>query len=136
MSAESRASKRVPDSCESRRAAIACGTRSSPAVRSRMTPAKLERTTPSRGATTFVLDKGRFTTQNPAREARLAEVAELRAQGLPSLPSTLASELACNPFLRVDAPCVRASLAERGVDTGDRVASFAALRNWKDGFKG
>jgi hydroxyacylglutathione hydrolase len=83
---------------------------------------------------------GRFARaaepQNPDRDARLAQVAELRAQGLPSLPSTLASERACNPFLRVDAPSVRASLAGLGVDTNDRVASFAALRSWKDGFKG
>jgi hydroxyacylglutathione hydrolase len=83
---------------------------------------------------------GRFARvaepENPEREARLAEVAGLRARGLPSLPSTLASERACNPFLRVDAPGVRATLGERGVDTSDRVASFAALRSWKDGFAG
>jgi hydroxyacylglutathione hydrolase len=82
--------------------------------------------------------KGRFAAaaepQNPARDARLAEVARLRASGLPSLPSTLASERDCNPFLRVDAAGVRASLRERGVDVSDRVASFAALRAWKDGF--
>ena len=81
---------------------------------------------------------GRFARaaepDNPAREARLEEVAGLRARGLPSLPSTIASERACNPFLRVDAPGVQAILRERGVDTADRVASFAALRSWKDGF--
>jgi hydroxyacylglutathione hydrolase len=83
---------------------------------------------------------GRFARaaepDNPEREARLRQVAELRGRGLPSLPSTLASERACNPFLRVDAPGVRASLNELGVDTSDPVASFAALRSWKDGFKG
>jgi len=83
---------------------------------------------------------GRFARaaepDNPEREARLEEVAGLRHRGLPSLPSTLASERACNPFLRVDAPGVRAALAGLGVDTADRVASFAALRSWKDGFKG
>ena len=81
---------------------------------------------------------GRFARaaepENAAREARLREVAGLRAAGLPSLPSTMASERACNPFLRVDAPGVQASLRERGVDTADRVACFAALRSWKDGF--
>ena len=51
-------------------------------------------------------------------------------------PNGRASEMACNPFLRVDSPGVRASLAELGVDTQDRVASFAALRSWKDQFKG
>jgi hydroxyacylglutathione hydrolase len=83
---------------------------------------------------------GRFARaaepDNSAREARLREVSALRAQGLPSLPSTLASERDCNPFLRVDAPGIRASLRERGVDVTDRVASFAALRSWKDGFAG
>ena len=83
---------------------------------------------------------GRFARaaepENAAREARLQEVAGLRARGLPSLPSTLASELACNPFLRVDAPGVQAGLHERGVDLADRVACFAALRSWKDGFAG
>ena len=81
---------------------------------------------------------GRFARaaepDNAEREARLDEVAALRAQGRPSLPSTLASERACNPFLRVDAPGIQASLRERGVDIADRVASFAALRSWKDGF--
>jgi len=83
---------------------------------------------------------GRFARaaepENAAREARLQEVAGLRALGLPSLPSTLDSERACNPFLRVDAPGVQASLRERGVDVADRVACFAALRSWKDGFAG
>jgi len=81
---------------------------------------------------------GRFAAAaepgNRARDARLVEVAGLRARGQPSLPSSLASERACNPFLRVDAPALRATLAERGVDVADRVASFAALRSWKDGF--
>jgi hydroxyacylglutathione hydrolase len=83
---------------------------------------------------------GRFARaaepDNPDREARLEEVAGLRARGLPSLPSTLASERACNPFLRVDAPGIQASLRDRGVDVADRVACFAALRSWKDGFAG
>ena len=83
---------------------------------------------------------GRFATaaepENAARDARLAEVAALRARNLPSLPSTLASERACNPFRRVDAPGVQAGLRERGVDASDRVAAFAALRGWKDGFAG
>ena len=49
---------------------------------------------------------------------------------------TLESELACNPFLRVDAPQVREALEARigAGEAGDRVARFAALRAWKDGF--
>ena len=73
---------------------------------------------------------------NAARDLRLASVAALRDDGLPSLPSTLDSERACTPFLRVDQAGVQASLRARGVDVADRVAAFAALRSWKDGFAG
>lgn len=84
---------------------------------------------------------GRFARavepDNPARDARVAEVDAQRARGEPSLPTTIASELACNPFLRVDAPGVRATLAQRlGSEPRDRVQAFAALRAWKDGFRG
>ncbi len=81
---------------------------------------------------------GRFARaaepDNAARDARLVEVADLRARGLPSVPSTLASERACNPFLRVDAPGVQAQLRARGLDSTQRADAFAALRAWKDGF--
>ena len=64
-------------------------------------------------------------------------VRAMRADGRPSLPSTLAVERACNPLLRVDAPGIRASLAQRlGHEPGDAVGAFAALRAWKDGFAG
>lgn len=72
---------------------------------------------------------------NEARDRRLAQVRQLRSQGKPSLPSSLASERACNPFLRVDAPGVLASLSQRlGHRPADRVEAFAALRRWKDTF--
>lgn len=58
-----------------------------------------------------------------------------RDQGLPTLPSTIAVERATNPFLRVMEPQVLASLSrERGVDALTRVASFEALRSWKNEF--
>ena len=83
---------------------------------------------------------GRFAIaaepDNPARDARVDEVAALRRQGRPSLPSTLGSERACNPFLRSDLPGIRATLAaQRGLRSPDRVQAFAALREWKDGFR-
>jgi len=88
----------------------------------------------------YTAANGRFAlaaeASNPARDARLDEVALLRAGGLPSLPSLLGGERDCNPFLRVDSPGVRAALAARGEDAEDRVARFAALRAWKDGFAG
>jgi hydroxyacylglutathione hydrolase len=84
---------------------------------------------------------GRFARaaepDNPAREAWLARVAGLRRGGQPSLPSTMATERAANPFLRVDQPGVLASLSRQsGQAPADRVAAFAALRQWKDGFTG
>lgn len=73
---------------------------------------------------------------NPALARRSEEVAALRQNSLPTLPVTLADERACNPFLRVDAPAVRASIAAwAGHDAMGRVDTFAALRRWKDGFR-
>ncbi len=73
---------------------------------------------------------------NAALARRTAEAAALRAEGRPTLPSTLKDERAANPFLRVDAPEVRASVAARlGREPRDRVEVFAELRSWKDGFR-
>jgi len=66
---------------------------------------------------------------------RVAEVRALRAAGMPTVPSRLADELACNPFLRVDQPAVRARVAEGGGDARSRVGVFASLRGWKDRFR-
>ena len=53
------------------------------------------------------------------------------------MPSTLESERACNPFLRPGAAPVRAALARRlGRAPADDVEAFAALRAWKDEFRG
>ncbi len=82
---------------------------------------------------------GRFACaaepDNPVRDQRLAQVRSLRARGLPSVPSTMASERDCNPFLRIDQPGVRASLARHlGREPRDRAEAFGALRLWKDTF--
>lgn len=64
-----------------------------------------------------------------------------RDAGLPTLPSDLAREKRINPFLRTAAPAVIASVAAQGdgtvsdSDTQDGVATFAALRRWKDNFR-
>ncbi len=74
--------------------------------------------------------------ENRDLQQRVRDVLDLRERGRPSLPVTLASELACNPFLRIDQPAVRAALVNHcGADPGDRVARFAALRAWKDDFR-
>lgn len=81
---------------------------------------------------------GRFAlvaeAMNEARDQRLTEVASLRERGLPTLPSKLGDEKACNPFLRIDQPGVRAALRQQGLGDADRISAFGALRSWKDGF--
>jgi hydroxyacylglutathione hydrolase len=61
---------------------------------------------------------------------------QLRAQGLPTLPSSIGQEKRINPFLRVREPEVaRSAHAYNGADPGDEVAVFAAIRQWKNEFK-
>ncbi|MDO5505744.1 MAG: hydroxyacylglutathione hydrolase [Pseudoxanthomonas suwonensis] len=67
---------------------------------------------------------------------RTREAQAQRAAGQPTLPSTLESERACNPFLRIDVPeVIQAVARHEGRPAADRVATFAALRRWKDGFR-
>ncbi|MDE2621003.1 MAG: hydroxyacylglutathione hydrolase, partial [Sphingomonadales bacterium] len=66
---------------------------------------------------------------NAALAAYAAEVAARRERGEPTVPTPLARELACNPFLRADDPALR---ARWGGD--DPAATFAALRSAKDSF--
>lgn len=73
---------------------------------------------------------------SPAIAQRAAEVATLRESTWPSLPSTIATELATNPFLRCDAPELQATLGFDGRDGVDPVEVFTAARKLKDGFKG
>ncbi|MBN2196169.1 MAG: hydroxyacylglutathione hydrolase [Polyangiaceae bacterium] len=72
----------------------------------------------------------RMEPGNLAIAARAARVAKLRAEGRPSTPSTLAEELATNPFLRTKSPELRARLG-RGEDDADADV-FGELRALKD----
>jgi len=73
---------------------------------------------------------------NAALRRRDQEIDDMRRALRPTLPVPLASERDCNPFLRVDADAVRASAARHaGRPLADRVEVFAALRQWKDGFR-
>lgn len=72
---------------------------------------------------------------NPALQQRQVEAAALRERGLPTLPSTIALELATNPFLRVNEDAVRRQAEARADARLDAPAAvFAALRSWKDQF--
>lgn len=67
---------------------------------------------------------------------RIANVSKLRQAGLPSLPTTIAEELATNPFLR----CEEAEIAHSASVHADTVLSnpqavFTELRRWKDNFQ-
>ncbi|MGP1628612.1 MAG: hydroxyacylglutathione hydrolase [Giesbergeria sp.] len=61
---------------------------------------------------------------------------QLRARGLPTLPSTIAVESDINPFLRSRERAVIASVAAHAphTDIRDEAAVFAALREWKNQF--
>ncbi len=64
---------------------------------------------------------------------RQRQCAELRARGVPTVPSTLAVERASNPFLRCAQATVREAVQRQHPGTaGDPAAIFAALRAWKD----
>ena len=66
----------------------------------------------------------------------LAAATALRARDAITLPSTLRTERAINPFLRCREPAVRAAAESRaGRPLGDPVEVFAAVRTWKDGFR-
>ncbi len=78
-----------------------------------------------------------LTLEPDNRDARehMASVREMRAQGQPSLPSTLGRERRINPFLRCSVPAVaQAAQRQSGCDPQDEVEVFAALRAWKDRF--
>ncbi|GGY19343.1 hydroxyacylglutathione hydrolase [Rhodanobacter panaciterrae] len=72
---------------------------------------------------------------NHELQQRLLKVAELRARFQPTLPVALSSELATNPFLRVDADAVVEWCRLQGIGD-DRTARFAAVREAKNGFQG
>ncbi len=72
---------------------------------------------------------------NAALHARAAQARAALERGEPSLPSTLAGERACNPFLRVDEAGLDDALAGHVRAGADRVERFAALRRLKDDFR-
>lgn len=87
----------------------------------------------------YTLANIRFALAVDAANAALRErgqrEAERRAANQPTLPSTIALELATNPFLRCSDPAVQAAAAARaGRRLRDPVEVFATLREWKNRF--
>lgn len=71
---------------------------------------------------------------NEALKKRQRATADLREAGIPTVPSTIARELATNPFLRSGEASVQHALEAAGRDAADPVRAFASLRSWKDSF--
>ncbi len=72
---------------------------------------------------------------NQALIARMQSERLKRDQGLPTVPSTMALEKATNPFLRYREPEVIEGLIANGhLKQREPVASFAAIREWKNNF--
>jgi tetratricopeptide (TPR) repeat protein len=67
--------------------------------------------------------------ENSALKTRMIEINRLRAEGQTTLPTSLALELATNPFLRTEDAGLRASL---GMDAGASADVFAELRDRKN----
>jgi hydroxyacylglutathione hydrolase len=68
---------------------------------------------------------------NAALISRVAEVAGKRAQGRPTVPASLRTELETNPFLRAHLPALKAAV---GLPDADDVTVFAEIRARKDKF--
>jgi hydroxyacylglutathione hydrolase len=65
------------------------------------------------------------------------EAQAVRARGEPTLPSTIGRERRVNPFLRTAQPAIKAAAeSHAGQRLNDEVSIFAALRRWKDGYRG
>ena len=83
----------------------------------------------------YTLANARFALtidpDNAALRARAEKIEALRADGKPTLPTTLGEELATNPFLRWGDPGIRHHL---GLESADDVEVFAEIRKRKDNF--
>jgi hydroxyacylglutathione hydrolase len=81
----------------------------------------------------YAESNARFATgldpEDPAFKARAAAIAAARAEGRPTVPSTIAEEAASNPFLRARDPGLRARL---GLDAMTEGEAFAEIRRRKD----
>ncbi|WP_075216312.1 hydroxyacylglutathione hydrolase [Mongoliimonas terrestris] len=81
----------------------------------------------------YTLSNARFAVSmdpgNTALQARATTIAAAREAGRPTLPTTMADELATNPFLRADDPALATAVGMAGAAPA---AVFAHLRRRKD----
>lgn len=72
---------------------------------------------------------------NPHVLQAIQRVAKLRAEGQPSLPTTIGAEKCHNPFFRSQQPALIGAATERaGSLVIDPTDVFATIRQWKDNF--
>ncbi len=87
----------------------------------------------------YTLSNLRFARAVEPRNAALAqyqlECEALRAKDVPTLPSTIGTERAINPFLRSREADVTQAVQARAATATDEVSVFAELREWKNEFK-
>ena len=85
----------------------------------------------------YTQSNGRFALSvepgNAALAARMKAVDAARAQGRPTVPSTMTEELDTNPFLRATCRGLQRGV---GLEGADPVTVFAKTRAMKDGFRG
>lgn len=87
----------------------------------------------------YTLSNIRFAKQydpeNVALQQREREAKKQRDDHCPTLPVSLAMELATNPFLRLEAPAIQKAIHIQGARSpADPVRVFSLLREWKDRF--
>ncbi|MDP2733561.1 MAG: hydroxyacylglutathione hydrolase [Hoeflea sp.] len=83
----------------------------------------------------YTQSNGRFAvTVDPDNETlakRMDDINDMRAKGLPTLPTTIGFEKRTNPFMRCGDPSIRKHL---GMEAASDVEVFAELRRRKDRF--
>lgn len=83
----------------------------------------------------YVLSNAKFglaaDPDNAALKGRAAEAEAAKTEGRFLVPSTIADELATNPFLRAGDPAVAKAAGKSGAPAGE---VFQALREWKNRF--
>jgi hydroxyacylglutathione hydrolase len=84
----------------------------------------------------YTLDNLKFARtiepENQALRAYQSQCQALRAQGLPTLPSSVALELEVNPFLRSRVPTVISATEQHDAPGVAQNGVFATLRQWKN----
>ncbi len=68
-------------------------------------------------------------------QQRIIDTRALRAQGLPTVPFTIATEKATNPYLRMNRPGLTAQLQAYGLQDESPASKFAALLRWNAEFR-